>query len=306
MTDTTRSPLRLATVGFIGLGIMGRPMARNLLAAGVPLVVHSRSRGPVDTLVAAGARAVESPAAVAAASRRIITMLPDGPDVSLVLEGLDGVFSALQPGTIIVDSSTIRPAVARSLAARAAQLGARLLDAHVSGGEIGAIDGTLAFMVGGDPAALDEVRPLLAVMGDPDRIVHIGESGAGQIAKACNQIVIGGTMAAVAEAIALARKSGVDPARVRQALLGGFAASRVLDVHGDRMIAGHYTPGFTGRLYAKDLDIATDALAESGVPALATALVRQLVQAQTAAGDDELDCSAVARVIFRLAGLDAP
>lgn len=304
MPDTNSTAPRGETVGFIGLGVMGRPMALNLRKAGVPLVVHSRSRGPVDALVAAGARAVDSPADVAAAARRIITMLPDGPDVAAVLEGPHGVFPAMQPGTIIIDSSTIQPGVARRLAARAAELGGRLLDAPVSGGEIGAIDGTLAFMVGGEAAALESVRPLLAVMGHPDKIVHIGDAGAGQIAKACNQLVIGGTMAVVAEAIALARKSGVDPARVRQALLGGFAASRVLDVHGERMIAGNYKPGFKGRLYTKDLGIAADALAEHGVPAPATALVRQLVQAQAVAGEGELDYSAVAKVVFRLAGLD--
>ncbi|MGE0041563.1 MAG: NAD(P)-dependent oxidoreductase [Vicinamibacterales bacterium] len=292
------------TVGFIGLGAMGRPMALNLRKAGVPLVVHSRSQGPVDELVAAGARPAGSPAEVAAACRQVITMLPDGPDVARVLEGDQGIFSALQPGTIIVDSSTIQPAIARRLASRAAALGAAMLDAPVSGGEIGAIDGTLAFMVGGDAATLATVRPLLEVMGHPEKIVHIGEAGAGQVAKACNQLVIGGTMAVVAEAIALARRAGVDPVKVRQALLGGFAQSRVLDVHGERMIQGNYKPGFKGRLYVKDMGIAADALAEHGIPAPVTALVRQLVQAQATAGRGELDYSAVATILFDLAGLD--
>ena len=179
-----------------------------------------------------------------------------------------------------------------------------MLDAPVSGGEIGAIDGTLTFMIGGDGAAIEQVRPVLAAMGHPDRIVHVGDSGAGQICKACNQLVIGGTMAVVAEAIALARKSGVDPAKVRTALLGGFAASRVLDVHGERMITGNYKPGFKGKLYAKDMGIVTETLAAYHVPAPATALVQQLVQAQVAANEGELDYSAVARVIFGLAGLD--
>ncbi|MGE3275623.1 MAG: NAD(P)-dependent oxidoreductase [Vicinamibacterales bacterium] len=292
------------TVGFIGLGAMGRPMALNLRKAGIPLVVHSRSRGPVDALVAAGAEAADSPAAVAAACRRIITVLPDGPDVAQVLEGGRGVFSALQPDTLLVDSSTIQPAIARRLAARAAELGASMLDAPVSGGEIGAIDGTLAFMVGGDAAALEAVRPLLDIMGTPEKVVHVGPSGAGQVTKACNQLVIGGTMAVVAEAIALARKSGVDPAKVRQALLGGFAQSRVLDVHGERMIQGNYKPGFKGRLYVKDMGIAAGALAEHGIPAPVTALVSQLVQAQATAGRGEMDYSAVATILFDLAGLD--
>lgn len=282
---------------------MGRPMALRLARAGVPLVVHNRSRPAVADLEAAGARAAASPAEVAAGARRIFTMLPDGPDVVAVLAGRNGVFDAMHPGTILVDSSTIAPATARRLATEAAARGGVLLDAPVSGGEIGAIDGTLAFMVGGDAAALEAVRPLLALMGRPDRIVHVGPSGAGQICKACNQLVIGGTMAAVAEALALARKSGVDPARVREALLGGFAASRVLEVHGERMIAARYAPGFRGRLYVKDLRIAVETLAAHGVPAPITALVQQLVHAQVAAGRGEDDYSAVAEVIFDLAGL---
>jgi 2-hydroxy-3-oxopropionate reductase len=283
---------------------MGQPMARHLLASGRPLVVHSRSPGPVEALVADGARAASSPAEVAREARCIVTMLPDGPDVARVLEGDHGILTAMAPGTIVIDSSTIAPATARRLAARMAERGGAFLDAPVSGGEIGAIDGTLTFMVGGDAAALAEVRPLLALMGREDRIVHVGEAGAGQICKACNQLVIGGTLVAVAEALALARKSDVDPAKVRQALLGGFASSRVLEVHGERMITANYVPGFKGRLYTKDLGIALDTLAAHGVPAPVTALVAQLVQAQLAAGRGEDDYSAVAEVIFGLAGLE--
>jgi 2-hydroxy-3-oxopropionate reductase len=282
---------------------MGQPMARHLLASGRPLIVHSRSPGPVEALVAAGARAAASPAEVARAARHLFTMLPDGPDVREVLDGDKGVLGAMAPGTIVVDSSTIAPATARELAARTAARGGTFLDAPVSGGEIGAIDGTLTFMVGGDAAALAAVRPWLALMGREDRIVHVGESGAGQICKACNQLVIGGTLAAVAEALALARKSSVDPGRVREALLGGFASSRVLEVHGERMIKANYVPGFKGRLYTKDLGIALDTLAAHGVPAPVTALVAQLVQAQVASGRGEDDYSAVAEVIFGLAGL---
>lgn len=291
------------TIGFIGLGLMGKPMALNLLNKGFPVVVHSRSRGPVDALVAAGAKAAASPAEVARAATRIVTMLPDGPDVSLVLEGDNGVFGAMSKGTVIVDSSTIAPVIARRLAARATELGASLLDAPVSGGEIGAIEGTLTFMVGGDAAALEAVRDMLGAMGKPERIVHVGESGAGQICKACNQIVLGGTMAVVAEAIALARKSGVDPMKVRAALLGGFAQSRVLEVHGERMITGNWKPGFKAKLFKKDLGIAMNTLAENGVPAAASAVVQQLVHAQIAAGEGEEDYSGIAKAIFKLANL---
>src|SRR5687768_12660355 len=210
------------TVGFIGLGVMGRPMARNLLKRGFAVIAHNRSRAPVDEIVAAGATAASTPADVARHTTRIITMLPDGPDVEVVLAGADGVFASLQPGTVIVDMSTIAPATARRLAADARSRGAWMLDAPVSGGEIGAIDGTLSIMVGGDASALETVRPMLEAMGNRERIIHIGASGAGQICKACNQLVIGGTLAAVGEAFALARKSGVDPSRVRAALMGGF------------------------------------------------------------------------------------
>jgi 2-hydroxy-3-oxopropionate reductase len=288
-------------VGFIGLGLMGKPMARNLLKKGFPVVVHSRSPGPVDELAAEGAGVASSPADAARRSRHIMTMLPDGPDVELVLGGEHGIFSAMQPGTIIVDSSTIAPTIARQLAAAAAQRGAQFLDAPVSGGEIGAIAGTLTFMVGGDAAALAEVTTMLSAMGSPEKIVHVGGSGAGQICKICNQIVLGGTMAVVAEAIALSRKTGVDPMKVRAALMGGFAQSRVLEVHGERMIVGNYKPGFKGKLFKKDLGIAMRTLAEQGVPALASGVVAQLVQAQLAAGRGEEDYSAIGEVIFGLA-----
>jgi 2-hydroxy-3-oxopropionate reductase len=232
-----------------------------------------------------------------------MTMLPDGPDVSLVLEGDNGIFSAMTPGTIIVDSSTIAPAIARRLAAATAAKGGQFLDAPVSGGEIGAIAGTLTFMVGGDAAALEAVRPMISAMGSPEKIVHVGDSGAGQICKACNQIVLGGTMAVVAEAIALSRKAGVDPMKVRAALMGGFAQSRVLEVHGERMIVGNYKPGFKGKLFKKDFGIAMASLAEMGVPAPASAVVSQLVQAQVSAGRGEEDYSALGDVIFELANL---
>ncbi|MGB2715485.1 MAG: NAD(P)-dependent oxidoreductase [Vicinamibacterales bacterium] len=291
------------TVGFIGLGLMGKPMATNLLRRGFNLVVNSRSPAPVDALVAAGAERGTTPADVARKATRIVTMVPDSPDVERVLEGPDGVFSAMQRGTILIDCSSIAPAVARRLAARARELGASMLDAPVSGGEIGAINASLSIMVGGDAATFAAARPIFDAMGNPERVIHIGESGSGQICKVCNQMVIGGALGAVSEAFALARKAGVDAGRVRAALLGGFAASRVLEVHGERMLQGNYKPGFRAELYAKDMRIAGQTLAEYETPALVSSAVQQLITAMVASGQGEQDYSALATVVFKLAGL---
>jgi 2-hydroxy-3-oxopropionate reductase len=291
----------LEPVGFIGLGLMGKPMAKNLLKRGFPLVVHSRSAGPVDELVQAGATRAGSPADVARQTKRIFTMLPDSPDVALVMEGPDGIFSAVQAGSILIDSSTISPAVAVRLADAARSRGAAMLDAPVSGGDIGGISATLSIMVGGDADAFAAVLPMLEAVGNPERIIRIGDSGAGQICKVCNQIVIGGTLAAVSEAFSLARQSGVDAARVRDALLGGFAASRVLEVHGERILKENYKPGFRARLYAKDYRIATETLGAHGVPAPVAAVVHQLVTALVASGRGDADYSALATVLFDLA-----
>src|SRR4051812_29129152 len=291
------------TIGFIGLGLMGRPMAHNLLKRGFGLVVHSRSQGPVDELVKAGATRATSPAAVARQAMRIITMVPDAPDVELVLTGADGVFGAMKAGTILIDMSSIAPAAARRLAEEAARLGATMLDAPVSGGDIGAINGTLSIMVGGDAAAFATVRPILEAMGNPDRIVRIGESGAGQLCKVCNQMVIGGALAAVSEAFALARKAGVNPALVREALLGGFAASRVLEVHGERILNTNYKPGFRAALYAKDLRIGAATRAEHGIPGSVSNAVHELIEALVDSGRGEDDYSALATVVFELSGV---
>ena len=293
------------TIGFIGLGLMGRPMAKNLRKAGFPLVVHSRSDGPVQDLVAHGALRAGSPAAVARCATRIVTMLPDSPDVEAVLTGPDGVFAALQPGTIIVDCSSISPAAARRLADQAAAAGAAMLDAPVSGGEIGAISGTLSIMVGGDPAAFAEVKPVLDAMGNPEKVIRVGDAGAGQITKVCNQMVIGGTLAVVSEAFALARRAGVDPAKVREALLGGFAASRVLEVHGERILQSNYTPGFRSTLYGKDMRIAAETLAATGTVAPVSAVVQDLVARLVGAGRGDMDYSALATVLFDLSSLDS-
>jgi 2-hydroxy-3-oxopropionate reductase len=290
-------------VGFIGLGLMGKPMAHNLLKHGFTVVVHNRSRGAVDELVAAGASAVRSPAEVAQRTTRVITMLPDSPEVDKVLLGPDGIFSALLPGTIVIDCSSIAPSAARRLASRATELGAAMIDAPVSGGQIGAIEGTLSIMAGGDEAAFNAVKPILDAMGNPERVIRVGDSGSGQVCKVCNQMMIGATLAAVGEIFALARKAGVDPAKVRQALLGGFAASRVLEVHGQRILDGNYTPGFRAALYAKDYRIAAETTREHGVPAPITAVVQQLVTALVVAGRGDQDYSSLATTLFDLAGL---
>jgi len=289
------------TIGFIGLGVMGKPMAKNLIKRGYSLIVHNRSRASVDELKAAGATPASSAADVARQSSVVITMLPDTPDVEAVLTGADGVISALRPDTIVIDMSSISPVAARRLASLVAKKGGSMLYAPVSGGEIGAINGALSIMVGGDAAAFSRVKPVLECMGNPERIVHIGESGAGQICKVCNQVAIGGALAGVSEAFALARKAGVDAARVRQALLGGFAASRVLEVHGERMLKGDYKPGFRTRLYQKDLRIANEAAMANAVSMPATAIVTQLVNALVAGGGADLDYAALGTVLFGLA-----
>jgi 2-hydroxy-3-oxopropionate reductase len=279
-------------------------MAGHILAKGHPLIVHSRSPRSVEDLVAAGAKAAASPADVAAQAEIVITMLPDTPDVELVVTGPKGIAAGVNPGAIVIDMSSISPVAAKRLAAQIASAGATMLDAPVSGGEIGAKNATLSIMVGGDPSAFARARPVLACMGHADRIVHIGaEPGSGQICKVCNQMAIGGALAGVSEALAVARKAGVDPALVRQALLGGFAASRVLEVHGERMLTGNYTPGFRTRLYQKDLRIANETAAAHAIAIPATALVTQLVNALVASGGADLDYSAIGTVLFDMAGL---
>jgi 2-hydroxy-3-oxopropionate reductase len=289
-------------IGFIGLGVMGKPMAGHLLKAGHALTVHNRSRRAVDELAAAGATAAGSPAEVAKASNIVITMLPDTPDVERVLTGPGGVVEAMQRGTVVVDMSSISPIATERLAKTIADKGGSMLDAPVSGGEIGAINASLSIMVGGDEATFHKVKPVLDKMGNPERVVYIGRSGAGQICKVCNQIAIGGALAGVSEAFALAKKAGVDAARVRQALLGGFAASRVLEVHGERMLVDNYKPGFRARLYQKDLRLANEAASANGVALPGTAVVAQLLNALIASGGGDLDYAALGTVLFKLAG----
>lgn len=292
------------TVGFIGLGVMGKPMARRIAAKGYPLVVHNRSRAAVEDLVREGAIAAAGPADVARQATVLITMLPDTPDVERVLAGPDGALSGMRRGTVAIDMSSISPERTKELAAKVAAHGGTMLDAPVSGGEIGAIGGTLSIMVGGPADALSRVRPILECMGHPERIVHVGTAhGSGQICKICNQIAIGGALAGVSEAFALARKAGVDVSRVRDALLGGFAASRVLEVHGERMIKGNYVPGFRTALYQKDLRLANEAAHAHGVAVPATAVVTELLNTLAASGGGDLDYSALGTVLFDMAGL---
>ncbi len=279
-------------------------MAGHLLKGGYRLVVHNRSRGPVDELVAAGATAAASPAEVARAATVVITMLPDTPDVERVLTGPDGVLSAIQKDAIVIDMSSISPVATERLAKAVADKGASMLDAPVSGGEIGAINAALSIMVGGEEAAFARAKPILEKMGNAEKIIHIGKSGAGQVCKVCNQVAIGGALSGVSEAMALAKKAGVDAGKVRQALLGGFAASRVLEVHGERMLTGNYKPGFRTKLYQKDLRLAKEAAAANGVAIPGTAIVAQHVEALVASGGSDLDYAAIATVIFKLAGVN--
>jgi 2-hydroxy-3-oxopropionate reductase len=276
-------------IGFIGLGIMGEPMAMNLVAAGFELTVHSRSPGPVDELVAAGAKRAASPREVAAASDVTITMLPDTPDVEQVLLGSDGVRDGAASGSLVIDMSSIDPGPTRTIATALAERGVAMLDAPVSGGERGALDGTLSIMVGGGAAAFDRATPIFDVLGA--NVVHVGGSGAGQVAKACNQLVVASTIEAVAEALLLAERAGVDPVKVREALLGGFAGSKILEVHGQRMLDRTFDPGFRIRLHRKDARIVEAAAADTGSPIPAFAVVAGQLQRAVDAGDGERDHS---------------
>ncbi len=280
------------TVGFIGLGIMGKPMAANLLRAGFPLVVLNRSRGPVEELVALGAQAGASPRDVAARSEVVVTMLPDSPDVEAVALGPDGIAAGIRPGSLWIDMSTIAPGTTRGIASSFAERGVASLDAPVSGGEKGAIDGTLSIMVGGPDDAFARAHAIFAALGK--NVVHVGDTGAGQVCKACNQIVVGVTIEAVAEALGLARAAGVDPAKVRAALLGGFAQSKILEVHGQRMIDHAFTPGFKAKLHRKDMNIAVGAGEALDLPLPGAALVRERFDALIARGGAERDHSALA------------
>jgi 2-hydroxy-3-oxopropionate reductase len=296
------------SVGFIGLGIMGRPMALNLRRAGHALAVWARRPEATAALTEAGAEVCASPAAVAARSEVCFTMVADTEDVEQVLlgtgdSGMEPVIAGAQPGSVVVDMSTIAPSATRRIAERLASAGIAMLDAPVSGGEQGAIDGTLSIMVGGPAATFARVRPLFERMGR--HIVHVGDQGAGQVCKACNQVLVGHTIAGVAEALLLAEASGVDGAKVREALLGGFANSRILEVHGQRMLDGDFAPGFKARLHQKDLRIVLEAANELGLALPGAAQVQQGLNALVGQGDGELDSAALYQVLKRLNGGDS-
>ena len=288
-------------VGYIGLGIMGRPAALNLLKAGFPVCVWGRREASMEPLVEAGATVAGSAAAVAAESDIIFVNVSDTPDVEEVVLGDGGIAEGARAGSVVVDMSTVSPLATRRIAERLSGQGVQMLDAPVSGGEQGAIAGTLSFMVGGDAAVFERVKPLFEVMGK--NIVHCGDNGAGQVTKACNQIVITQTIAAVGEAFCLARKAGVDPARVREALLGGFASSRVLEVHGKRMIDHDFDPGFKARLHLKDMRVVLDTAKALGVALPGTALGAQWIDALVANDGGELDSSAIYALQEQASGL---
>jgi 2-hydroxy-3-oxopropionate reductase len=285
-------------IGFIGLGIMGKPMARNLMKAGYGLVVHNRSRSSVKELANEGAKAAASSTEVAEQSEFLISMLPDSPDVELVYAGADGVFSGVKPGTLLIDMSSISPVVARKLAAEAERRGCGMLDAPVSGGEAGAISATLSIMIGGKASAVETAMPIFQTLGK--NIVHVGEAGAGQVTKAANQMVVGTTIAIISEALVLAAKAGVDPAKVRQALLGGFAQSKILEAHGQKMLDRNFKPGFRIRLHEKDMKIALATGSEYGVPLLVTGVVGQMMTAMKGMGNGDLDHSGLLTLIEKL------
>jgi len=288
-------------IGFIGLGIMGAPMALNLKAAGHELFIPDR-RSVTPELRAAASAVLADGAAVAEAADIVILMVPDTPDVETVLFGPHGVAEGLHPGKLVIDMSSIGPMETKEFAARVKKHGCDYLDAPVSGGEVGAKAATLTIMVGGPDAAFERARPLFEAMGK--NITHVGsENGAGQTCKVCNQIIVALNIQAVAEAMTFARKAGADPARVRQALMGGFASSKILEVHAERMINRTFKPGFRVRLHQKDLNLALTAARDMGMALPNTAIAQQMFSAVTAHGGADLDHSALVQAVEAMAGL---
>lgn len=285
----------LPRLGFIGLGVMGRPMALNLLRAGYPLTVHSRSRPPVDELIAAGAVAAASPQELATVVDVVITMLPDTPDVEAVIVGPGGVLEASTSELMVIDMSTINPTGARRIGADLAKRGVAFLDAPVSGGQRGAEEATLSIMVGASKPDFERALPILQALGK--NIVLVGEVGAGQVAKACNQLIVAATIQAVAEALTLAERAGADPSTVRDALLGGFAQSRILEVHGQRMLNGNFEPGFRARLHLKDARIIMALASEEGLELAGFAPVAQRLQRLVDDDLGDLDHSALVKLV---------
>ena len=292
----------MQNLGFIGLGLMGKPMAKHLLNAGFKLTVHSRSRPPVDELAALGAQAVANPAEVARRSEVVISMVPDAPDVEAVITGPQGLLAGAASGLIHIDMSTISPVATRRLAALEQKSGVTLVDAPVSGGTVGAEAATLSIMIGGDEAAVQRCQPIFAALGK--KITYMGPSGAGQTTKACNQIMTGGIYAVMAEALVLAAKSGLDPAKVVEVLSGGAARCWGLEVRAPKLLKRELNPGFKAAMQYKDLNIATETGRVEGVPMPVTGLVRELYAAMVVAGDGGLDNSAVLTVLEKMAGVE--
>ena len=291
-----------AKIGFIGLGIMGKPMAKNLLKAEYGLVVHDVNRAAVAELVTLGAEAAGSPAAVARVTERIILMLPNSPEVRQVLTGPDGVLSAARPGTLVIDMSSISPLVAREMGEALKQHGLDFLDAPVSGGEPGAVNATLSIMVGGADAVFNGARELLGAMGKS--VVRVGDVGSGNIAKLANQVMVAVHVGAMAEALVLAAKAGVDPRLVFQAIRGGLAGSNVLEAKAERVLARNFTPGFKVDLHAKDLANALDTARQIGAPLLLTAQAMEVLKALQVAGQGRQDHAAMVNFYERLAGVE--
>jgi 2-hydroxy-3-oxopropionate reductase len=287
-------------IGFIGLGIMGRPMALNLRKHGFPMWVHGRRPATMDVLVEAGATSCNSAREVAANADIVFTMVSDTPDVESIVLGPNGLVHELRPGKIVVDMSTISPVVTRYIARELEARGVEMLDAPVSGGEAGAINAALSIMVGGKARTFEQVKPLFDCLGN--NVIHVGDHGAGQVAKACNQIVVGVTIEAVSEAFVFARKNGVDPFKVRAALMGGFAGSKILEIHGQRMLDHEFQPGFKVRLHQKDLRIVMETAHQLGVALPAAALVEQQLNALMGRGDGDLDSAAIVKVVEDMSG----
>lgn len=283
------------TIGFIGLGLMGRPISLNLHRAGAELIIYNRSRGIVDELVGVGIEAATSPKDVAERAPIIVLMVSDTPAVERVLFGDDGVAQGLQTGAIVIDMGTTAVTATRNFAQQIKAKGAHYVDAPVSGGQVGAEAATLAIMVGASEDAFARAKPIFKVLAK--NITHVGEVGAGQVAKAANQIIVGVTIGAVAEALALAKRAGVDPAKVRQALAGGFAASRILEVHGLRMVDQTFDPGGKATTQRKDLAQALELAQQLGMELPATALNRDLYDKLIEMGGGELDHSALIKVL---------
>ncbi len=289
----------MAKLGFIGLGIMGKPMAGHLLAASHIVHAYDVNPKPVEELTSKGVVACNSSKEVAQESDIIFIMVPDTPDVEAVLFGKDGVAEGIRSGSIVVDMSSISPIATKEFAQKLDALGVKMLDAPVSGGQVGAENATLSIMVGGKPDSFEQIKPYFELMGK--NIVHVGDNGDGQTCKVANQIVVALTIEAISEALLFASKAGADPRKVREALLGGFAQSRILDLHGERMIERNFAPGFRIRLHQKDLNLALQGARSLGLSLPCTSIAQELFNAVAAQGGSDLDHSAMVLALEKLA-----